>query len=187
MKIRTAIAATLIGLSLGAIGAGNTAQAKSWHYKTTSSNAFSTKKFNRAYMYRGRHDDFANLYSSARTASTENVAGFVYNFSDIYRNKTYYARKNTTYKGVYDFKYKGHVYYVNLKDVKFYRFNTWRSGKKLISFAKPNNASYVMLKKGSHFNKHLPWYWMYAGSKSNLANIYKLSTKGNWYKAGSKY
>lgn len=179
MKLQTIAAAGVAVLSLGVTAV--TAQAKTWHYHVTTSNSFSTSSYHRAYLYGGRNDQFVSLYTTAKAANSQDSTHYHSNFSDFGRNKTYYAEKAKGYSRVYKLKYKSKAYYMNTKDAGVYRYNAWRSGSKIVSFAKPTNTSYVMLKAKNKFNKSQPWYYNYGGKANPIYNKYQLSSKGNWY------
>ncbi len=178
MHIRTVLGALVVGLSLGGLTSVSTAQAKTWHYKVTKSNQFSTTHYSRAFMYGGDNDDFVWLYDTAKGANEKDPFHTVNILSDTNRNLTYYAKKNTTYKGrVANLKYHSRVFYINLKDVHLRRYNTWRSGHKLISLSKPTHPSYIMLKAKTHVYQNQEWLYNYGSSYDGYYLHYRLSKK----------
>lgn len=178
MHIKTILGALVVGLSLGGLTNVSTTQAKTWHYKVTKSNQFSTTHYSRAFMYGGEYNDFTTLYKTATDAQKEENSYTI--FSDNDHNRTFYARKISGNSKVMQFKYQGKAYYVNLNDAHLYRYNTWRSGHKLISTVKPTSKN-VVLKAKTHVYTSQPWVFNYGSKFTPVYNWYKLSSKGNWY------
>lgn len=173
---------TVAGLTVALFGlsqAPTQANAKTWHYKATSSNSFSKTKFNKAFMY-GNYE-YMELYKTASNAKKqESDTGKV-----ISNSKSFTARKTSSSK-IYEVIYSGKHYFMNTNDTHLYRYNTWRSGHKLISTVKPTQKSKVMLKAHTHFYKSQYWLYNYSGKTVPSYNWYKLSKKGNWYVDYSK-
>lgn len=178
MKFKKILTACLLGLSIGVIGFSTSAQAKTWHYKVTKSNQFSYSHFDRAFMYGGEFNDIMTLYKTAKNAYHEEDS--YANFSDSDHNRTYYARKVKGYSSVMQLKYARNIYFVNLKDAHLYRYNTWRSGHKLISLVKPT-SKHAFLKAKTHVYLSQPWVYNYGDKLNPFYDWYKLSKKGNWY------
>ncbi|WP_341779942.1 hypothetical protein [Levilactobacillus sp. HBUAS70063] len=149
------------------------AAAKTWHYSVTPSNSFSRQTFARAFMY-GNHE-FMELYRTKDNA--------VHRTSDtgktISNRQVFYARK-TANKRVYEIIYQKTYYYMNTYDTHLYRYNTWRSGKKLISTVKPNQPSKVMLKAKTHVYRNQYWLYNYSGQNLPAYLWYRLASNGKW-------
>lgn len=149
------------------------AEAKTWHYAVTPANSFSHKTFARAFMY-GNYE-YMKLYKSATTAKHQKTAtGRV-----ISNQKVFYARK-TADKKVYEVIYQKKYYYMNTHDTHLYRYNTWRSGHKLVSTVKPNHPSQVMLKAKTHVYPSQYWLYNYGGRDTPLYDWYRLANSGHW-------
>lgn len=156
-----------------------TVEAKSWHYHITSSNSFSSTHYNRAFLY-GGYDTSLDLYSSANAAKSQNDYYYEVSLSDDTRDQTYYAKRIAGFSNVYQVRWDGKTYYGKTGETKFYRYNTWRSGHKLISLVKPTNTKYIMLKAHTHFHKSQLWYYNYMNKVQPDYMKYKLSKHNTW-------
>lgn len=155
------------------------ADAKTWHYSVTPSNSFSHKTYAQAYMY-GNYE-YMELYKTKQHAQTQDTdTGQI-----ISNSKKFYARK-TSSKQVYEVIYQHKYYYMNTNDTRLYRYNTWRSGHKLISTVKPNQPSKVMLKAKTHVYRSQYWLYDYSGQNLPLYNWYRLADTGKWVVDASK-
>jgi len=155
------------------------ADAKTWHYSVTPSNSFSHKAYAQAYMY-GNYE-YMELYKTKQHAQTQDTdTGQI-----ISNSKKFYARK-TSSKQVYEVIYQHKYYYMNTNDTRLYRYNTWRSGHKLISTVKPNQPSKVMLKAKTHVYRSQYWLYDYSGQDLPLYNWYRLADTGKWVIDASK-
>ncbi|HJE86845.1 hypothetical protein KB236_05600 [Levilactobacillus brevis] len=172
MTIKKLLVALTAAITLLLVSPGQ-ASAKTWHYAVTPSNSFSTKTFARAFMY-GNHE-FMELYQAKRNA--------VHRTPDsgrtISNRQVFYARK-TANKHVYEIIYQKKYYYMNTYDTHLYRYNTWRSGHKLISTVKPNQPKKVMLKAKTHVYRNQYWLYNYSGQNSPAYLRYRLADSGKW-------
>ena len=172
----------IAGLTIAFLGLSQVptqASAKTWHYTEASSNSFSKKKFNKAFIY-GYHE-YTNLYKTVPSAKKQEPD----TIKIITTSKSFTAKKTSSNK-VFEVIYSGNHYFMNTSDTRLYRYNTWRSGHKLISTVKPTQKNKVVLKAHTHFRKSQ--HWLYKHSDNNISSYtwYRLSKKGNWYVDHSK-
>lgn len=153
--------------------ASSSASAKTWHYKTTTANTFSRTTFHQGFIY--GHYDYMELYKTAQNAKKQ--------YSDtgkVIDQRHSFTARRTVNKKIYEIIYKKRHYFMNTNDTYLYRYNTWRSGHKLISTVKPTEQNKVVLKAHTHFYRSQYWLYNYGGQEVSVYNWYKLSKKGHW-------
>lgn len=161
------------------------ANAKILKYRTTSSNSFSYKTYHQAFMYGGYEGRdtqlYTTLWAAAHPTTAASVSGFYGVFSDPGYEKTFYARKVKGYPKVMQLKYGKNTWYVSLLDANLYRYNTWRSGHKLISLLPPTDKKHVMLKAHTHVYSSQPWWYNWAFKAHPYYDKYRYSSSHGWY------